>query len=81
MVVSQMDALFDTFLAMKITLRDTHSHFLTYSPADITRLLATKRDGPALKQLYELEEMIAGLRSAIHDARCASAASKEETPQ
>jgi hypothetical protein len=76
-----MDALYDKFLAMKITLRDTHSHFLTYSPADIKRLMATKRDGPALKQLYELEEMIAGLRQAIHDARCDSAASKEETPQ
>jgi hypothetical protein len=78
MVVAQMDALYDNFLAMKIALRDTHSHFLTYSPADITRLLATKRDGPALNQLYELEEMIARLRSAIHDARLAS---KEETPQ
>jgi len=78
MVVAQMDALYDKFLAMKITLRDTYQHFLTYSPADIKRLAATKRDGPALKQLYELEEMIAGLRQAFTAARSVP---KDETPQ
>lgn len=73
-----MDALYDKILAMKIVLRDTHSHFLTYSPADIKRLAATKRDGPALKQLYELEEQIAGLRQAFRDVRLAP---KDEAPQ
>jgi hypothetical protein len=73
-----MDALYDKILAMKITLRDTHQHFLPYSATDIKRLAATKRDGAVLKQLYELEEQIAGLRQAFRDIRLAP---KEAAPQ
>jgi hypothetical protein len=73
-----MDALYDKILAMKLVLRDTHTHFLPYSATDIKRLAATKRDGVALKQLYQLEEQIAGLRQAFRDIRLAP---KDETPQ
>ena len=78
MLDRQMDTLYDKILAMKITLRDTQYHFMSYSPTDIKRLAATKRDGPALKQLYQLEEMIAELRQAFTATRSVS---KEETPQ
>jgi len=73
-----MDALYDKILAMKLVLRDTHTHFLPYSSTDIKRLAATKRDGVALKQLYQLEEQIAGLRQAFRDVRLAP---KDEAPQ
>ena len=61
------------FLDMKISLRDVHSHFHTYSAQDIKKLIAAKmksiREPKALQQLYELERAIAELRLSLEAAK------------
>jgi len=58
---------------MKISLRDVHSHFHTYSAQDIKKLIAAKmksiREPKALQQLYELERAIAELRLSLEAAK------------
>jgi len=68
-----MADLYIKFLDMKITLRDAHAHFHTYSAQDIKKLIASKmksiREPKALQQLYELEREITDLRLALEEAK------------
>ena len=64
-----MPDLYNKFLDMKLHLRDTQSHFHTYSAQDIKKLIAAKmksvREPKALQQLYELERAITDLRLTL----------------
>lgn len=72
------------FLDMKISLRDVHSHFHTYSAQDVKKLLAAKmksvREPKALQQLYELERAIVDLRLALEEAKTLPAKPPSESP-
>ena len=62
--------LYEKILNIKITIRDLHSDILPCSAQDIKKLINSKmtnvrREPPALKELYELEAMIAELRQTF----------------
>lgn len=73
------DKLYGEILDMMLLLRDVAYEFKCYSANDIKKLIASKmkavREVKALKQLYQLEEVIGSLRSSFVSARAVAAAS------
>ena len=73
------DKLYGEILDMMLLLRDVAYEFKCYSANDIKKLIRSKlkavREVRVLKQLYQLEEVIGGLRSSFISARAAAAAS------
>lgn len=67
------DKLYGEILDMMLLLRDVAYEFKCYSANDIKKLIASKmkalREVKALKQLYQLEETIASLRSSFSSAK------------
>ena len=60
------DKLYYKILDLIITLRDVQSEFKTYSASDIKKLIAYKKKEPIeLKHLYNLELMIADIRTSL----------------
>jgi len=62
--------LYEKILDIKITIRDLHTDILPCSAQDIKKLINSKmtnvrREPPALKELYQLETMIAELRQTF----------------
>ena len=68
------DVLYPKLLDLKLVLRDTQDHFMTYSARDLLNLIHSsvqnKRKQPAaLDLLYELETRIAEVRHLIEQER------------
>jgi hypothetical protein len=67
------DSLYGQILDIFLALRDTRERFKTYSAKDINQLIASKmksvREPAALRELYQLEEMISKLRASFTEAK------------